>query len=777
MTDYKTYPHLIINVDDKSIYRPVIDEFMPLHQPHYAFPTRKGKPNVPIWYPQFSDAEAELGPETFDMMNKKYFTREAYFLNRSFQHNGAWITRLVPQDAKTSYLVLELVSELVFVPQYERDADGFFTKGNDGEYHIIEKNYGTNDDRELYHLGVKMTWQVRPLKTTDNNGNPLPNPETPYTLVPVSENTGKYTIDGAAQSLVDKHTVPVMVFAASSPGEWGNELGFNMWYDVRDNDDSQMRDRGALSLRFAPVEIDAKSNNAVPVLTKYNNRFCTLVLKPDAVSSATGMPVSIDKVLKNQYEENLPFETTYYFELLESLFARAVYYENLTFTITVPDPDNPGQTMDIQTQDLNMIGDFTIDAGTGERTFNVTDTNVTEAVFNPGRSEVVEIINSEDGMDYIEGRVVDPWYLNPVSMKDNSLASYYNIVNSDKQTKLEPVILAKDYVNFMLNGSDGDLSLNSRMGMLMDYFQVNGNGNPDIVDRSRYSFTHIFDVGYPKEVKEVLMGFLDIRDDVKVTFSTDMYAIYDETTEDFFLKTHPNTQADDEAALVTMIPMALVHRESIIKGTEACRATFFCQVGKTHDFYDEWLPMTLWSAIKKAEYQNLDYLDLMAKGRPNSENHYFKEFNYVPASEKNKEDKWDLGGNYCQYYNNTDVHFPSVRTINPYDTSALSDDETVDAIVYTKHVMRRIWTVHVGKSDWFNILKQIVESHIRKELTYMYNGHYKFDVVFYQTEEEQKLGYIHHIRIRLLCPNTSRVWNVDIEVYREGYNVPEGLGA
>ena len=45
----------------------------------------------------------------------------------------------------------------------------------------------------------------------------------------------------------------------------------------------------------------------------------------------------------------------------------------------------------------------------------------------------------------------------------------------------------------------------------------------------------------------------------------------------------------------------------------------------------------------------------------------------------------------------------------------------------------------------------------------------------YKTEEEQKLGYIEHVKLRLVFPATMRVINFDIEVNREGYT-PESEG-
>jgi hypothetical protein len=55
----------------------------------------------------------------------------------------------------------------------------------------------------------------------------------------------------------------------------------------------------------------------------------------------------------------------------------------------------------------------------------------------------------------------------------------------------------------------------------------------------------------------------------------------------------------------------------------------------------------------------------------------------------------------------------------------------------------------------------------------MLNGTYQVDVEFYQTDEERKIGYITHGRVKLTGYAPNRVWIVDIECYRDGYTQGE----
>ena len=174
--------------------------------------------------------------------------------------------------------------------------------------------------------------------------------------------------------------------------------------------------------------------------------------------------------------------------------------------------------------------------------------------------------------------------------------------------------------------------------------------------------------------------------------------------------------------------------------------------------------------MKKAEYQNKQYLDREAKGLPFSAIDVFKKFNWVPYSPTSKKNKWNYGGNYCQYYDMRSLHFPSVRSVYPYDTSVLVDDEFVDCIVYMKHVVRRSWAIHVGLTKKFAELKQMIETDLSDKLNDMIRGKYDVKVTVYQTEEERKIGFIHHVQIEITSPATTRVWLVDIVCKRENYS-------
>ena len=659
MATIKSFPYFEINVEDRSIYEPVVLNELPLHRPLYIMKTQKGPLNVPVWYPRYSDAQRVLGRETFNMSNSKYFSAASYFLTNTMQHDGAFIVRVADETAKAAVLILEATVIEKDIQQYQRspiEGDNSYVLDEDGNRIPL-----TGD--EATAPGVSIKWGVRTeLRPADIQNN-LP-AETATNLMPVSNSDGSVTY-------------PIAVFTATSPGAWGNDVGFTLSYNPKFNDEDLFNRTGGLTFMFAPVAKAYGSSIVDPIRDKYNQTVNGVVFKPKAIDSRTHQKVSIDAILEENYSEGegLPYNVVMYHESVQAI---------------------------------------------GELAMGV-----------------------ESGLD-------DPWKVDIVSATDMEGYPYFNIEIDDSGT-----ILLPDTVTFLGGGEDGDLSDAAIEQQIIRY--LNLTTYPDIVDKARYPITHMFDVGYTEDVKNEMLIFLDTRDDYKCVLATHQNDL------------GPNSEAQDESLLKYFRHQALLMRESIVKGTDCCRCTIFCQSGETHDNYDGYLPTTLWSAIKKAEYQNTQTLGREAKGLPFSDISIFKKFNWVPASDGSKRRKWDHGGNYCQYYDMTSLHFPSVRSVYDYDTSVLVDDEFVDCIVYMKHIVRRSWATHVGMTEKFVELKQLVETDLSDRLNKMINGKYETKVTLYQTEFERKMGFIHHVAIEITSPATTRVWLVDIICKRENF--------
>ncbi len=70
----------------------------------------------------------------------------------------------------------------------------------------------------------------------------------------------------------------------------------------------------------------------------------------------------------------------------------------------------------------------------------------------------------------------------------------------------------------------------------------------------------------------------------------------------------------------------------------------------------------------------------------------------------------------------------------------------------------------------FNILAARAANALSNDLATMLGGTFKFSVAFAQSEEEAKIGYISHATIQLWGNPQQRVWKIDIECYRTGFD-------
>ena len=309
--------------------------------------------------------------------------------------------------------------------------------------------------------------------------------------------------------------------------------------------------------------------------------------------------------------------------------------------------------------------------------------------------------------------------------------------------------------------------------------------NEKILDKFRYPFTHVYDIGYSMTTKFAMEDFTDIRDDVGVSLTPQVLLSSKWATGlDRTVKIN-DMEMDIENGLV-LRNRAMLMKESILHDTDCMRISIFTQAGRPVDsvmsvggVYETIanstvVPFTFWDAMKHAEYGNKPYMSITEpRGWPEAKNDLFKYWGWVPYKEPMKEETWNSGLNYCQYGNMREIFYPALRTVYRHETSILVDQWDVDALIYMKHECRYVWARFVGRNDKRAVLQAGIKKELEKRLSKLLSNKYEVEVEVYQTEEEQKKGYIQHVRLRITFPATLRQIIYDIEVNREGYNPEE----
>ena len=317
------------------------------------------------------------------------------------------------------------------------------------------------------------------------------------------------------------------------------------------------------------------------------------------------------------------------------------------------------------------------------------------------------------------------------------------------------VMLDADIIQYMSGGDDGNTDDATYEGLTRTW--LSGSVYPEIVDSARYPITHIYDSGYEIETKEALIDFLGLRDDVKLSLSTQ--SVYEEA----------NDKEMDQSTGSYLRARVLLHIESILFGTEACRATIYQQCGKLTEFsnYTNLVPATIDAMQKKGTWHNATYIKGKPKGLPNSAVTIIKDVNWFPVQDEFKQLSWDNALNYMQFYDRTSVHYPDVISVYAYKTSLLSDDLFVDYMVYLKHLVRQEWAKFVGLDDPITELFGKITASLTRTIYDTFGSYIRAEVEVYQTDLDAELGYALTVKIAVYGTVPNRVWNVIIPVRRE----------
>lgn len=313
----------------------------------------------------------------------------------------------------------------------------------------------------------------------------------------------------------------------------------------------------------------------------------------------------------------------------------------------------------------------------------------------------------------------------------------------------------KNIINYMSGGSDGDVADADLESLTREW--LSGDVFPDIYDQARYPITHLYDSGYELETKEALIDFLGVRDDVKIIISTQ--SVYNDA----------NTKAEDQSAGSFLRSRALLHPESTIYGTQACRITILQQCGKLNELtsYTKLVPATIDCMMKKGIWQGANYIKGKPKGLPNSAVTILKDVNWFPVNTDLKQLSWDNALNYMQYYDMSSIHYADVISVYPYLTSLLSDDIFTDMLVYIKHIVRYQWAKFAGVDDPIPQLIADIKESVGRDIYAKLGNFITAEVNPYQTETDLELGYSLTVEIPVYGTVPNRVWNVIVPVRRQ----------
>lgn len=347
----------------------------------------------------------------------------------------------------------------------------------------------------------------------------------------------------------------------------------------------------------------------------------------------------------------------------------------------------------------------------------------------------------------------NPYMINILSGVDGNGNTYEHMAVNSTGTNL----LNSNVVNYLQGGTDGSLSKTTLENQIIQL--TNGELNPLIADSFRFPFTHFYDSGFSLANKQLLLDLFAIRDDVAIDLSTQDVA-------------QPiNTAAMDQSTGSALRTAALLQPESTDFGTQTCRVAIYQQCGTLSDttVWNSVVPATLVRMLQRCKYNGTDHVTGEPKGRPNSEVTIFNigSLNWTPTNPQQMQLSWNTGLNSIRYCDVATLFYPDLISVYPIDSSLLSSAVLTDyAAVYLKHIIRRQWTIIVGRDDPPNTLFQTIENAIDAAAAYVFNGNITTSTVVTQTAVDTALGYQLTVTTTVLGNPTNRVWKVIVPINR-----------
>lgn len=808
MASISGYPHVEMHVRDDSIYIPSAEEILPLNKPLYMMKAARGPVGVPVWCPTYTDAVRVFGADTFNKRSR-HFSESAYFLTKTFPSNGAFIMRVASEDAKDAHVSIEIglskdrdpsdATKLAkIVPQYKRDVNGNFELELTGAKIPIDENgkgldeYSEEEKASFVQAmlpGYKVAWRAT-VRPNDNDTREI----------------------GTKATASSKNFVwyPLLDIVAANPGAWGSAYGIKLYFDPTINTLAGQITNGSVTMSLAPIEFLQDATVPTSVVDAYGQSTVTGVIKPDVVDADTEIDLTLNKRVKRAYsgKQALPLNFTYISENWntvgkELMLAEIAVREQAYKLYPQLEAVQLDGTVDTFVETTDTVRDM---SKTYYCYVKSTDTYIEakDAAFNSDGSfttvrkyyEKVEVpaYGCKTFVDDLFSKVVTPTEIGADESDKGYMANIASCCNYDGIPYFATCII--DSTDELITSDDGALNPNDIIIPTSDQGIFLGGGWGGGVDDIPYDweveeyiraqihaaiagtqdylndywhcpFNAIYDTGVSVKTKKVLMDFMSVRDNIvvnvssQVTWKKNKADINDPVA---------NSRMDDEAIAANLRAYALLMKEDVENGTGACRCKVFCHAGKTSDHDDKWVPYTLWIAMKNAEYLNKPYIWQEPKELPYSAVECFTETSWTAAQEETKSRVWNSGVNYVQFYNMTGLHFASVRSVYWYETSVLTDAGCVDALCFSKDVIRRSWSTWAGSTRKAAELNQLITDDLNARMSYMLHNKFRFKVKVYQTDEDTKLGYQRHVDVELWAAGQNRVWKATIICKREGYN-------
>lgn len=670
----------LLGTDDNSTRQQLrVPEQVPQHLPLCYLYTQKGIPGRHLV--GGADRSRIFGDDSFDV-NKKWYNHATVFSDGFVaEGNFQMIERVIPADAgPTANFRLSADLLETTVDDYDRNTDGSI-------------KYLAGSPVVLGQIpGYKLQWVI---STIDDN-------------VDFIDDFGNGAITAGSQADVGLSTtsqlIPVLEFAATSQGDWGNNAGVRIFTQNTQSgglDATLLTNLKAFPARFQIVRRANSTATPTVVTTVTGAESVNVVLKPNSVNPNTSAQMSIGDVLLDSYQDLASDGLVKYFGDFGKV---AIYNDNIKTILET-----------LYAAEYDYVTDV------GAPVYVQTDFGT---YANVGAATDAEA-----------------YLYNLFTGTTSGGYKYHTLAYEGALT------LGKNTTLWAQSGSDGTMSDSAFATAVGASMEAYNDPLSSMLNTAKNVESVMYDSGFPLETKYDLMNFVALRRDTRLVVCTHTHGL-------------PELTADEENSVaVSLRTRAESFPESEIFGTPAMRILI---MGRSGDLisspYKKKVPFSYevarisakWWGAGDGKWKEGAAFD----GENGSVVRYMRNANvsFTPTSVRNKD--WDAGLNYVQDFDTRSLFIPALKGVYNDDTSILTSWPTVNAIGETNKVLDRVWRSFSGNAQLSNAqLRERVTQRTNDALLARFNDRFVFKVDTYFTDADIQSGYRWTTRVDIYGPN------------------------
>lgn len=644
-----------------------------------------------------------FGEKTFDK-NSAYFTHANRFAADTIKLGNQCVLESVELEGSERAL-LRLSVEVIptDITVYQRNADGSFVyqQSAGGPVKVVDRVVAGT--RLVFHRGVEpFVGNARGFK----KGNVIDNFRDGSVVIGTKA-LGELTRPDSTKMFTTSRLIPLIDMEVSWKGKSGDLQGLRIYTPTTTDGNgplvSDIKANKAFMYRFMMVEKQAPNATAAPVYLKNGDIAIDVSLKDGAVSSRTNNPISIHKTFLKAYETKATAAVPGQKGSFGNMHVYDANISQLLHMLT------QGYTVASVDGDIAVLGekDFDDEALDFGRDGSL-------AFANPANAHLLNLFTGYDynGINYFSFSVSDSVAFNGISFENGS--NHFASGGADGLWYYADGRPAKE-----VNAKLFDDAVRARLNSL-------GSGVNKYRDALRWPFRKWVDSGFAKATKLAARNFIAFRPDVYVIAGThavhdvamrsnpDMTSIYrdgdatTQTTIDSIVEDWgvcpQQTEAEEDAMGLALRTHYMLTPESDFYGTPTVRAFIQGQSGTLIDeSFDGFLPCTYEVAMQVAEFAGSgDGRWTDGKDYTIDPNNIVKRMENINNTYRERDSAngiWDLGVNFFQSYDQTQLYSAAKQTVYPYDDSVLNSFKAMQACCYLEWLCLNVHKRLSGRDD------------------------------------------------------------------------------